>query len=200
MRRNLKKIVFSGGPGVGKTTILNEIKKLGYTVRNEVFTEIFSKANQEDRFDDLFENKKKLISDLIFLQLEKEKIDFRPKMNLLFLDRGMHDILGFSEQIENKIDAKELFLIKNQNYDLCVMPEPLKSEFYEQNLVRRQDYQESLDHHRKCIDFYKSYFKSKNMNPENHMIFIPDGNIEFRVQFALKYIFNFIRKIKQYKI
>jgi len=85
--QKVTKIVFSGGPGVGKTTILNALKNLGYEVRTEVFTAIFSQANKENAFEDLFKNKKKLISELILLQKENEKMDFMPKEKLVALDR-----------------------------------------------------------------------------------------------------------------
>jgi len=57
--------------------------------------QFFSQANKENAFEDLFKNKKKLISELILLQKENEKMDFMPKENLLLLDRGMHDISDF---------------------------------------------------------------------------------------------------------
>lgn len=87
-----------------------------------------------------------------------------------------------------------MFQIQNQNYDLCIIPDPLEEKFYDQNLVRRQTYQESLVHHKTCMDFYILYFQSRKMDPEKHLIFVPAGDVEFRVDFVLKTIWFFVHK------
>ena len=115
----------------------------------------------------------------------------------MFLDRGMHDIFGFSQQIEYRLDAEELFQIQNQNYDLCIMPAPLEEKFYDQNSVRRQNYQESLIHHKGCTDFYISYFQARKIDTEKHLIFVPAGDMEFRVDFVLKIISFFVHNKKR---
>jgi hypothetical protein len=68
------------------------------------------------------------------------------------------------------------------------MPDPLEEKFYDQNSLRRQTYQESLVHHKNCMNFYISYFQSRKMDPEKHLIFVPAGDVEFRVDFVLKII------------
>src|SRR5438874_800309 len=65
--RPMKKIVRTGGPGVGKTTILKRLSDLECLVKREVFTEVFDAANQQGRFDELFKDPEKLIFEWAFV-------------------------------------------------------------------------------------------------------------------------------------
>jgi broad-specificity NMP kinase len=67
-KKGARKIVLTGGPGVGKTSILNHLQKLNYDVREEVFTKLFAEAQRLGRFNDEFLQSKKLIRDLILCQ------------------------------------------------------------------------------------------------------------------------------------
>ena len=191
----IKKIVFSGGPNVGKTSILLELKKRGYQVRNEVFTKLFSEMQKENRLDDLFKNKEALINRLIALQIEEENFHNINAQEYIFFDRGIIDISGFAKEIEYNLTQQKISIIENINYDFCFIPEPLDKQFYEQNSVRRQTFEESLERHKQCINIYIEYFKSKDLEPEKHIIYVPNISsnytnlsIDQRVDFVLKTI------------
>ena len=171
--RKITKIVFSGGPNVGKTSILQELKKRGYDVRNEVFTKLFSEAQKENRFEELFKNKKALINKLIDLQIEEEKIDNTSTQKYIFLDRGMVDISGFPKEIEYNLTSQEISILENFHYDLCFMPDPLDKQFYDQNSVRRQTFEESLERQKQCIEVYREFYKKRNLDPEKYIVFVP---------------------------
>ena len=50
---NTKRIVITGGPGSGKTTLINHIEQLGYPTMHEVSREIINEARKEG-IDQLF--------------------------------------------------------------------------------------------------------------------------------------------------
>lgn len=190
-----KKIVFSGGPNVGKTSILQDLKKRGCQVRNEVFTKLFSEMQKENRLDNLFKNKEALINRLIALQIEEENFHNINDQKYVFFDRGIIDICCFAKEIEYNLTQQELLITENIHYDLCFIPEPLDKQFYEQNSVRRQTFEESLERHKQCINIYIEYFKSKDLEPEKHIIYVPNISsnyknlsIEQRADFVLKTI------------
>ena len=188
------KIVFSGGPNVGKSSILQELKIRGYDVRNEVFTKLFSEAQKENRFEGLFKNKNSLINKLIELQIKEEKIDNINTQKYIFLDRGMVDIIGFSKEIEYKLTMEEISILEKFHYDLCFIPEPLDKQFYDKNSIRRQTFEESLERQEQCIDVYREFYKKRNLDPEKYIIFVPNflnhGNLSVikRADFVLKAI------------
>lgn len=192
--RKITKIVFSGGPNVGKTSILQELKKRGYDVRNEVFTKLFSEAQKENRFEELFKNKKVLINKLIELQIEEEKIDNTSTQKYIFLDRGMVDISGFPKEIEYNLTSQEISILENFHYDLCFMPDPLDKQFYDQNSIRRQTFEESLERHKQCVEVYREFYKNKNFDSEKYIVFVPNFlnfgslSISKRADFVLKTI------------
>ena len=170
----MQKIVFSGGPCVGKTSILHELKARGYDVRSEVFTNIFSEVQKNNKFNELFKNKKLLINNLIHLQELEEHISPANKHKFIFLDRGMVDVFGFSKEIEYILSEEELFKIQESYYDLCFILDPLDEKFYDQNAVRRQTFQESLECHQRNIENYVLYYQNRNLDPKNHIIFVPN--------------------------
>lgn len=190
--KKITKIVFSGGPNVGKTSILQELKKLGYDVRNEVFTEIFSKAQNENRFDTLFKNKKELINNLINLQIKEEKVYDINTKEYIFLDRGMVDISEFSKEIEYNLTREEISILENFHYDICFIPEHLDKRFYDKNSVRRQTFEESLERQKQCIGAYREFYKNRNLDPEKYIVFVPNFlnfeslSISKRVDFVIK--------------
>ena len=57
---------------MGKTFIIQCLQKLGYDVREEVFTQLFSEAQKIGSFNDEFLHSKELILDLILAQKHLE--------------------------------------------------------------------------------------------------------------------------------
>ncbi len=55
------KIAVSGGPGVGKTSIIKQLKAWQFDVRHEVFTELFNAAGNKQKLDQLFSDSQKLL-------------------------------------------------------------------------------------------------------------------------------------------
>lgn len=169
----IQKIVFSGGPGVGKTSLLLELKKRGYCVKDEVFTTIFSQVQNKNKLEDLLKNKKKLIKSLIELQSKQEvevQVSFQ---NIVFFDRGVIDIRIFAKEIEYKLNKSELAALESFQYEYVIIPAPLKRELYEQNFIRRQAYEESLVRQTQCIENYKKYFEKRKYDANKHIILVP---------------------------
>ncbi len=167
------KIVFSGGPGVGKTTLLNALAKKGYAVSGEVFTDLYANANENQQFEALFEDKATLVNKLIDMQLKEEDKHLSLEHECIFLDRSMIDILGFCDEISYSLTSRQLTDINSCYYDYCFVPEPMPAVFYEQNAVRRQSYTQSLVCHSEIIQYYKDYFINTHRDPSKHIFFIP---------------------------
>lgn len=201
------KVVLTGGPGVGKTTIVNQLKGLGFDVKIEVFTELFEKANREGKLEDLLEDGSKILHDLVTLQHSLESED--NAKGITFYDRSMVDIVGFAPQINTKFSLSDEIIVNEAEYDLVFIIEPLQAEYYVQNSVRRQNYDESLKHHLKIVDAYQNYCRRKNKYINEHLILVPnikpplsgqlsqgkivDSFIKARVEFILNELICFNR-------
>ena len=80
----MKKIVLTGGPCCGKTTLANELKKKGFCVVDESAREFISRnrtVNTEERQKEIF-----------LRQLEKENLS---RDELVILDRCLIDSLAY---------------------------------------------------------------------------------------------------------
>jgi predicted ATPase len=165
------KIVLTGGPGVGKTSILAQLKKLNYEVRSEVFTEVFGEAVRENRLNELFAKPSELLGDLIRRQ---RKIEFTTDQEgVTFFDRSHVDILAFAQTLQFSLSPDDLKELTQAQYDLVFLIEPLPSQFYDQNKIRRQDYAQSLQDHKLVADAYREFFRKQGSEPKEKIISVP---------------------------
>lgn len=92
-------IVITGGPGTGKTTLINALIEKGFHCFPEVSREITQKA-KEQGIDQLFLENPILFSQMI---LEGRKKQFEEALNapdeIVFLDRGIPDVLAYMNYI-----------------------------------------------------------------------------------------------------
>ena len=92
-------IVITGGPGTGKTTLINALIEKGFTCFPEISREITQKAKDQG-IDQLFIENPMLFSQMI---LEGRKKQFEEALNfpgeIVFLDRGLPDVLAYMNYI-----------------------------------------------------------------------------------------------------
>ena len=74
------KIVLSGSPGVGKTSILHHLQELKYETRVEVFTRLFAEAQKEGRFNEEFLRSPQIVHELASAQ---EALESQPSNSSL---------------------------------------------------------------------------------------------------------------------
>jgi predicted ATPase len=194
----IKKIVLTGGPGVGKTSIVRCLNELKYDVREEVFTRLFAEAQKEGRFNDQFLISPQLIHDLLSSQISQEA---QPgKGNLLFLDRSRIDIWGYSKNMGITPFEEDKMELENGDYDLVFVIEPLPKGYYDQNSIRRQSYQESLEHHVSVVQHYVDFLKIKEKDPNSCLIqvpflnFDPINSVMNRTQYILQEIHRYFNQ------
>ena len=83
-----KKIVIAGGPSSGKTTLINELIKRGFTCFEEVSREVILEARKNGD-DQLFLTQPLLFSELLLKGRQKQFVEAsKSDQELVFLDRG----------------------------------------------------------------------------------------------------------------
>jgi len=124
------RIVITGGPSVGKTTIITLLQKRGYQVIDEQATKILKEGKilpWEDRH--AFQN------EVLRRQLDEEA-RLNDENRIVFLDRGVFD--GEAYFIYDKLFVPTTFSRLNADrYDLAFLVEELP--FYEANDIRREN-------------------------------------------------------------
>jgi len=101
------KYIITGGPSSGKTSIISELQKRGYSVLEEVAREVLSEKRNL--------NWEQLQSTIFGRQLEKEE-EFKDKP-YLFLDRGLPDVLAYSLHNLNYIPLEFADFNFSKRYD-----------------------------------------------------------------------------------
>lgn len=179
-----KKIVLTGGPGVGKTSVLHYFTGLGYDVREEVFTRHFSEAHLRGDFNDAFLESKELLENLI--QSQKDLEAQKANGQFVFLDRCRVDILGFCKNIGINPPPGHLEWLTNNEYDLVFILDPLPAALYERNPIRRQSQFESLEHHKNITQHYSDFAKFNHLDPGKFLVRVPYFSADFRTSVELR--------------
>lgn len=174
--KNNKKVVLAGGPSTGKTSILNKLKKNGYKCFDEAAREILSNFNEKG---DGFKSNPIEISNEILINRDfdfKSSENIQCKDNVVFFDRGVHEITAYLRSIEKSNEFWEN-IVHNYNYDVIFIFPPWK-EIYTKDLNRIEDFEEAKKISPFIYEIYKTNFE--------RVIEVPELIIEDRVKFILE--------------
>ena len=176
LQKNQQKIVLIGGPGTGKTTIINNLKKKNFFCFDEVSREVISKA-QEKGIEQLFLTEPLLFSEMLLEGREEQFLNAdKTKENIVFFDRGIPDVHAYMNYFKTKYPS--LFIEKSlkYKYDLIFHFSPWK-EIHVTDKERYETFEESI-----IID----EFLTKAYTELGYKIInVPFGSIDERTNFIL---------------
>ncbi len=171
-----QKVVITGGPGTGKSTVIEKLTQLEFTCMPEI-SRIITKGAQEKGIDQLFLKDPLLFSNLLLEgrinQYKKAEVTAD---KIVFFDRGIPDIFGYLNYLET--DYPENFIDQSlkHRYDKVFMMPPWKS-IYKTDNERYESYEQSLIIYEHLILAYQKidYF----------VVIVPEGSIASRAEFIL---------------
>ena len=100
-----QKIVLIGGPGTGKTSVINELLKRNYFCLSEISREVTLKA-KEQGIDQLFLTQPLLFSEMLLEgRVEQYHIADKNKSELVFFDRGIPDVHAYMDYFKTEYPA-----------------------------------------------------------------------------------------------
>lgn len=165
-----------GGPGTGKSSVLDELERRGFICMSEISREITLEARKKG-IEQLFLKEPILFSKLLLEGREKQYIDaITHKSDFVFFDRGIPDIHAYMDF--TKKDYPDFFKAKSLKfkYDHVFLFKPWKEIFTSDN-ERYESFEESI-----IIDTYLQ----KSYRELNYMIIeVPFDIIEKRTDFIL---------------
>ncbi|MCW2260306.1 MULTISPECIES: AAA family ATPase [Sphingobacterium] len=172
--------VITGGPGVGKTTLIDALKSKGYSTVAEDARSII-KQQILKRGDALPWKNKDLYALLLLNASVKSYHAISNKNdNIYFFDRGIVDTICYAEMINFKIPTAMLQNAKTHKYNSTVFILPPWSQIYTTDDERKQTWEEAL--------YTFEIMKKTYFNNGYNVIEVPIGAVDLRVDFILKHI------------
>lgn len=171
-----QKIVIIGGPGTGKSTVLNELISKGFHCKPEISREVTLKA-QEKGIDQLFLTDPLLFSNLLLEGREKQYLDAEnTNEEIVFFDRGIPDVHAYMNY--SKTEYPSYFTEKSNSYkyDKVFMMPPWKEIFVSDN-ERYESFEIAVE--------INHYLKKTYQEIGYDIIIVPFGTVEERTNFIL---------------
>jgi predicted ATPase len=173
----MRKIVLTGGPCSGKSTVLEELAKKGYNVLRETAKEIVAKRKEIP----ITKEESEIRQDLIFNEQLKKEEDAEKEIGVLFLDRSLIDGLGYSVLYEGDSSLEKYFpKVLGRKYDKIFLFERLP--FSSQGFRPETD-EEANKIHDAMYNIYKRF----GYEPIN----VLKMSVEERVSFILEKVFEY---------
>jgi len=171
-----KKIVITGAPGTGKTTLVNKLIEIGIPCLPEISREITLKAREEG-IDQLFLEQPLLFSTKLIegrTQQFYEASTFDHEF--VFLDRGLPDVVAYLDFIGDSSPEEFIKTCEENRYDLVFILPPWKT-IYVSDDARYENFEQAkqIDNH--LVLTYKKFGYSP--------IVVPEASPEERLQFIL---------------
>ncbi len=175
-----KKIVITGGPGTGKSTVINELEKQHYNCMHEISREVTLMAKKSG-IEQLFLKDPMLFSKLLlegriqqFLKAKKTKTD------LVFFDRGIPDVFAYMNYLG--VTYPKIFVeeSKKKMYQNPVFLMPPWKDIYITDNERYESFEQSLAIH--------NHLKLAYTSLGYEIIEVPFGTAKERASFILNNI------------
>ncbi|WP_121666561.1 AAA family ATPase [Mesonia aquimarina] len=184
LKNNNNFYVITGGPGVGKTTLFEELKSRNHVIIPEIARELI-KEQQESNGEALPWKNKELYKEIMFKrslhsfeQTEKKLNGEKP----IFFDRGFLDTICYAKLIQSEIDEEMEHFAENWRYNKNIFMLPPWQEIYQIDNERKQDWKEAVLTFEKMCGTYKKY--------GYNIVEIPKISVSERADFVLEIIEN----------
>ena len=176
---NTKKIVITGGPGTGKSSIINELIKRGYACFEEVSRQITLDA-RKDGIEQLFLTKPLLFSELLLKSRKQQFIEANESDNeFVFLDRGIPDIVAYMDYIGDNYPEDFITPCQDHTYDYVFILGPWQEIFTSDN-ERYENFEQAVEIHEHLLSTYKKY--------NYELRDVPFGSIETRADHIINVV------------
>ena len=174
---NTKRIVITGGPGTGKSSIIDELIHRGYSCIEEISRQVTLDAKKEG-IDQLFLTNPLLFSELLLKGRQQQYSDAETlNANTVFLDRGIPDVLAYMDFIGDTYPQYFIDTCKDSVYDYVFILKPWQ-DIYESDNERYESFEDALKIHEHLLKTYQSY--------NYQLLDVPFDSVDKRVDHILK--------------
>ena len=174
-----RKIVITGGPGTGKTSVIEALENHGHFCFHEISREIIREA-QKKGIEQLFLKDPVLFSQkLLEGRIAQFKAAGSMKNHLVFLDRGVPDVVAYMNYFGNEYPDFFHRACQDYLYDKVFILPPWKQIYIEDN-ERYETYEQAVKIHDELV---RSYIEHGYEPVE-----VPQGTVAQRTTFILDHL------------
>lgn len=181
-----RKVVVTGAPGTGKTSVINAIENNGYHCFHEIIRSMTAKAKNRDTTKPQISNPLAFVDDpykfnQVLLQGRLKHFQMSEKLEaaLSFFDRGMPDVLAYMDFFGQEYGQTFVDICHKNKYNTIFILPPWE-EIYVTDHERLETFEEAEDLHHHLMTTYQRF----GYKP----ITVPKGKVEERVDFILNHL------------
>lgn len=174
-------IVIIGGPGTGKTTLIDGLVQKGFCCYPEISRQVTAQAQQQG-IEQLFLENPLLFSELLLEGRKKQFHDAHQEPhNIVFLDRGIPDVLAYMHYIGDSYPPFFDEACKEHIYTKIFILPPWE-DIYVSDQERYENFEQAQLIHDHLVETYQNY--------GYELIEVPKDTVDKRILFILDQISN----------
>ncbi|MDA0151072.1 AAA family ATPase [Vibrio sp. Makdt] len=172
-------IVFTGGPGSGKTSVIDALKSQGYRCAPEVGRKVIKHQVEQQGSALPWLDKVAFRDEMVREELANYQA-FEASDQLVFFDRSIVDSYGYS-LLETLLIPESLLNSCNElAYNAKVFIFPPWEAIFVNDHERKQDFEEAVATYEKMVEAYTRF--------DYQLLEVPKSSVEERVEFILNSI------------
>ncbi|MBO0323433.1 ATP-binding protein [Muricauda sp. CAU 1633] len=178
------KVVITGAPGTGKTSIITGLENRGFHCFHEIIRDMTSKAKQDGNSTDFVSNPLVFVDDamqfnrdLLHGRAKHYKESLGTKVPISFFDRGIPDVLAYMDFFGQTYGKEFIDICIDHRYDIVFIVPPWE-EIYVSDGERFETYEEAERIHHALMNTYTQF--------GYHPISVPKDAIQKRIDFVLE--------------
>ncbi len=170
--------VITGGPGFGKTELVEELRQHGFTAGPEYARQLIEEGLKSG--GDLVPWKQPKAFQQEVLHLRSEFFNAVADNTVAFCDRGIPDQVAFARAKGFRESALLIEAVQNHRYANTVFITPPWKEIYTNDFVRKESYEEACRLHAFVLEIYGESGYT--------MVELPFEDVKRRALFIQRYI------------